>query len=61
MVLDDYKLSLIYKVEDLVTKTMNGCKRSAIELYVTMPELFLKGTKSFTILEPKLYEANEVG
>lgn len=58
--MDDYTLSKIYMVEELVTKTMNGCKRAAIELYVIMPELFLKGTKPFTILEPFLYEANEL-
>jgi len=47
-------------VEAMVTKAMNGCKRSIIELYVVMPELFIKGTKPFTILEPLLYEANQL-
>lgn len=58
--MDDYTLSKIYMVEEIVTKAMNGCKRAAIELYVMMPELFIKGTKSYTILEPLVYEANEL-
>lgn len=58
--MDDYTLEKIYMVEATVTKAMNGCKRAAIELYMIMPELFLKGTKSFTILEPLIYEANQL-
>ena len=50
----------IYMIERTVTKAMNDCDRSTIELYVMMPELFLRGTKSYTILEPLIYKANEV-
>lgn len=58
--MEDYKLSYLHMIERTVTKAMNGCKRSAIELYVMMPELFIKGTKSYTILEPLIYEANQM-
>ena len=58
--MDGYKIGRIHFVEKIVTKAMNGCKRSIIELYMIMPELFIKGTRTYTILEPKLYEANKV-
>lgn len=58
--MDGYKLSKVYMIEELITKAMNGCKRSAIELYMIMPELFLRGTRPYTILEPLIYEANKM-
>jgi len=58
--LDNQKLAHIYFIEKIVTEAMNGCKRSIVELYVLMPELFTRGTRSYTILEPLLYEANKV-
>jgi len=50
--------SFIYMIEKIVTKAMSGDKRAIIELYVFMPELFKRGTKTYTILEPLLYDAN---
>jgi len=52
-------LRYLYMIEKIVTKAMNGDKRAIIELYVFMPELFIRGTKPYTILEPLLYNANK--
>lgn len=57
---DLFKLNQLIHIEKLVTKTMKGCKRSVIELYMIMPELFERGTRSYTILEPKLHKANNI-
>ncbi len=54
-------LDRIYMLEEMVTKALSGCKRSIIELYVIEPELFKRGTPSYTVLEPYLYEANMIG
>lgn len=58
--MDNTKLAKIYFIEEIVTKAMNGDKRSAIELYMLMPELFIRGTRSNTILDPLIYEANKM-
>ena len=58
--LDSFKLQQIYIAEEMTTKAMNGCKRSIRELYMIMPSLFEQGTRTLTILEPFLYEANEM-
>ncbi len=52
------ELEHIYFIEKIVTKAMKGCKRAIKELYVFMPELFERGTRSNTILEPLLYKAD---
>jgi hypothetical protein len=51
-------LKELYFIEKIVTKAMKGCKRSIRELYVFMPSLFERGTRSYTILEPFLYDAD---
>jgi len=57
--MNEYELQKLYFIEEIVTKAMKGCKRAIRELHTCMPELFIKGTKPYTILEPLLYKAND--
>ena len=58
--IDAFELERIYETERLATNALNGDKRAIVDLYICHPELFLDGTKTFTVLEPLLYEANEL-
>ena len=58
--LDPFKLEQIYQTEKIVTKALKGDRRAIIELFVTMPSLFQRGTRTNTILDPYLYQANEM-
>lgn len=50
----------IYFIESLVTKAMKGDRRAIRDLYVFMPSLFERGTRTYTILEPYLYDSNNM-
>lgn len=54
----DIKEALL--LEKLVTDTLKGNRRAAIELYMFAPFLFKQGTRTYTVLEPFLYNANEM-
>lgn len=57
---DKNRLKKLYKIERLVTRSMNGDKKAVKQLRGIMPSLFKRGTKTYTILEPFWYEANKV-
>jgi len=59
--MDDFMLEQIHDIERTVTKSMSGDKRAIIELYTFMPSLFERGKRTYTILEPHLYETNKIG
>ena len=55
-----YELERIYMIEKMVTDTLNGERRAVGELHTLMPELFIRGTKTYTILEPFLHESEKI-
>ena len=60
MKLTDKQIKEAHRLEELITRTIKDDKRACIELYMTEPWLFRKGTRTFTVLEPKLHNANNM-